>query len=374
MPGSAFSRARRASASMNRPDAASSSVSMTSAPSSSATLVPRTNAPQSPIQEITSSSRSSPVAISSCCWRISRPPTAPPARSRYPSIVWPRSGCAKASHESAGSSPAAPLPSATIGKALISEAGTVPSKPHAGVVGVRRDQHRLLEDLAELAERRGPGHTLELLEEPRHVHVHEAEPVLGGVLERVLVALVVLDRLAALRGVDRGLHTARGAEHEPTLEHGGRPVRVVRRDVQVMAAVVGLARVARLLDRVHRRVLVLGRHEHRRVRVVPAGGDTRHEERRLVAQPGLDVVAVGEAAAGLREGLLHQTADPVAGASLPGELRRPARRRRPAGRPRGAAWPLRRRASRPAPGTRRQRRSCCRCRSRRRRRSRWSER
>src|SRR5215210_327569 len=54
--------ASRSSAAMNRPEAASSSVSMISAPSRSATLVPRAKTPKSPIQSITSRWRSRPVA------------------------------------------------------------------------------------------------------------------------------------------------------------------------------------------------------------------------------------------------------------------------------------------------------------------------
>ena len=189
----------------------------------------------------------------------------------------------------------------------------------------------------------------ERLQERGRVQVEEAEPVVGRALERVLVGLVVRERLTALARVDDALH-ARLARRAP------RSRRTRRRPVifvdHVLDVLVGLARdlaLGGLLERVLGLSRRPRRHEHDRV--LPAGGRSQpvHEEGHLVAEPGLDVLLEAQLGSPTRAA---PSRPPRAASRAPGRRRgtwRGSRRSPPSGPPRARARPRRTSERRRAP-------------------------
>ena len=90
------------------------------------------------------------MACLNCCSIASRPPAKPAADSMKKSSVLSKSGCAVASHESAGRSLSSSLPWPRNGSVSAVPCGTEPSKYHAVLVGVDGDDDGLLEDLLEV--------------------------------------------------------------------------------------------------------------------------------------------------------------------------------------------------------------------------------
>ncbi len=135
---------------------------------------------------------------------------------------------ASASHESAGSSleqvAALAEERRTTRRA---PPGRCASNDHAVVVGVDGRHDRLLEELLERVRQRRAALAARAVEQLRRVDVEEAEPVVGRVVEGVLVVLVVGQLRAALARVDGGLDAGLGAEHEEAVEHRAGLVGVV---------------------------------------------------------------------------------------------------------------------------------------------------
>ena len=161
-------------------------------------------------------------------------------------------------------------------------------------------------DLLELAGRLGVG-LQRLLDERLEVDVEVAEPLLLELVDRLLVALVVGERVA-VRGLDGALELRLGADREEVADDAGRHALVVDLVVDVLVgALRDLAAVGldALVDRLLRLLGVLGGDEHdvAGIRLV----DARDPHAGLLAQPRRDVLLVGDGGAvGLLQRLVEQ--------------------------------------------------------------------
>ena len=213
----------------NAADALPSSVDwITSAPSSSGSLAPRTNTPTSPIHENTSCSRSSPVACLTCAVTAA-PPSAPANEENSDFAASPTFGTANAAQASPGSSPSSslPLPPSSavsvltapsgIPVVIVSSAMPSPSACSEPTVGPSLSNGKIdlncsscCGGLGILGERR--------VDDRLGVEVEVAEAVLLEVVDRVLVAVGVGERLAALRHVGGPLERVLGGDDEEVVD------------------------------------------------------------------------------------------------------------------------------------------------------------